>query len=85
MKFNKPDKSTDTWQVLRIQSEFVKGFDTFNKLGPCVSVFGSARTSQKDKWYKEARKFGGLMAESNIGVISGGGPGIMEAVNQGCI
>lgn len=84
MKFNKPDKATDAWQILRIQAEFTKGFDTFNKLGPCVSVFGSARTSKKDKWYKEARKFGGLMAESNIGVISGGGPGIMEAVNQGC-
>lgn len=84
MKFNKPDKSTDTWQVLRIQGEFVKGFDTFNKLGPCVSVFGSARTPENNEWYKEARKFGKLMAESNIGVISGGGPGIMEAANRGC-
>lgn len=83
MKFNKPDKSTDTWQVLRIQSEFVKGFDTFNELGPCVSVFGSARTTKKDKWYKEAEMFGGLMAAANIGVISGGGPGIMEAANKG--
>ena len=83
MKFNKPDKSTDTWQVLRIQSEFVKGFDMFNELGPCVSVFGSARTPKKDKWYKEAQKFGGLMAAANIGVISGGGPGIMEAANKG--
>jgi uncharacterized protein (TIGR00730 family) len=84
MKFNKPDKATDTWQVLRIQSEFVKGFDTFNELGPCVSVFGSARTPETNEWYKEANKFGKLMAESNIGVISGGGPGIMQAANQGC-
>ena len=84
MKFNKPDKATDAWQIMRIQAEFTKGFDTFNELGPCVSVFGSARTSTSDKWYKEARKFGKLMAESNIGVISGGGPGIMEAANQGC-
>ena len=84
MKFNKPDKATDAWQIMRIQAEFTKGFDTFNELGPCVSVFGSARTSADDKWYKEARKFGKLMAESNIGVISGGGPGIMEAANQGC-
>lgn len=83
MKFNKPDKSTDTWQVLRIQSEFVKGFDMFNKLGPCVSVFGSARTPGNDKWYKEAQKFGKLMADASIGVISGGGPGIMEAANKG--
>ena len=84
MKFNKPDKATDAWQIMRIQAEFTKGFDTFNELGPCVSVFGSARTAADDKWYKEARKFGKLMAESNIGVISGGGPGIMEAANQGC-
>lgn len=84
MKFTKPSKATDTWQVLRIQSEFVKGFDTFNELGPCVSVFGSARTPEDNEWYIEARKFGKLMAESNIGVISGGGPGIMEAANRGC-
>ena len=82
---NKKDlrKVEDAWQVIRIQGEFAKGFDTFNELGPCVSVFGSARTPAKDKWYKEARKFGKLMAESNIGVISGGGPGIMEAANRG--
>ena len=84
MKFKKADKAVDTWQVLRIQSEFVKGFDTFNKIGPCVSVFGSARTPEDSEWYKEARKFGELMAKSKIGVISGGGPGIMEAANRGC-
>jgi len=84
MKDRHLQKIEDSWQVLRIQSEFVKGFDTFNELGPCVSVFGSARTKSTDTWYKEARKFGKLMAESNIGVISGGGPGIMEAANRGC-
>jgi len=76
-------KTEDAWQILRIQGEFTKGFDTFNELGPCVSVFGSARTPEKDIWYKEARKFGKLMAAANIGVISGGGPGIMEAANRG--
>ena len=82
---NKKDlrKVEDAWQVIRIQGEFAKGFDTFNELGPCVSVFGSARTPEKDKWYKEARKFGKFMAAANIGVISGGGPGIMEAANRG--
>lgn len=77
-------KIEDSWQVLRIQSEFVKGFDTFNELGPCVSVFGSARTDTKDKWYKEAVTFGKLMAQNNIGIITGGGPGIMQAANEGC-
>lgn len=84
MKWNKPDKTTDTWQILRIQGEFTKGFDTFNELGPCVSVFGSARTPETDSTYIEARKFGKLMAESGLGIITGGGPGIMEAANRGC-
>jgi uncharacterized protein (TIGR00730 family) len=82
MNLNK--KAEDAWQILRIQGEFTKGFDTFNELGPCVSVFGSARTPENNEWYIEAHKFGKLMAESNIGVISGGGPGIMEAANKGC-
>jgi len=82
MNLNK--KAEDAWQILRIQGEFTKGFDTFNELGPCVSVFGSARTPEDNEWYIEARKFGKLMAQSNIGVISGGGPGIMEAANRGC-
>lgn len=82
MNLNK--KAEDAWQILRIQGEFTKGFDTFNELGPCVSVFGSARTPENNEWYIEARKFGKLMAQSNIGVISGGGPGIMEAANRGC-
>lgn len=81
MQLNK--KIEDTWQILRIQGEFTKGFDTFNQLGPCVSVFGSARTTETDNWYKESRKFGELMAAAKIGVITGGGPGIMEAANRG--
>src|SRR6056300_239533 len=84
MKKNNYNKTEDAWQILRIQGEFTKGFDTFNELGPCVSVFGSARTPEDNEWYIEARKFGKLMAQSNIGVISGGGPGIMEAANRGC-
>lgn len=77
------NKAEDAWQILRIQGEFTKGFDTFNKLGPCISVFGSARTESEDAWYKEAKEFGKLIAHEGFGVITGGGPGIMEAANQG--
>lgn len=76
-------KSEDAWQILRIQGEFTKGFDTFNQLGPCVSVFGSARTKPDNPYYKEAQKVGKLLADAGFGVITGGGPGIMEAANKG--
>jgi len=82
-EWNKYDKSTDAWQILRIQGEFARGFDTFSELGPCVSVFGSARTEENDEWYQEARKFGSLISQEGFGVITGGGPGIMEAANRG--
>ena len=78
-------KEKDTWQILRIQAEFTKGFDTFSDLGPCISVFGSARLKQGTKWYAEAEKFGGLISQHGFGVITGGGPGIMEAANAGCM
>ena len=77
------DKSKDAWQVLRIQGEFTIGFDTFSELGPCVSVFGSARTTEDNQWYLEARLFGELITREGFGVITGGGPGIMEAANRG--
>ena len=77
-------KADDAWQILRIQGEFTKGFDTFNELkGPCISVFGSARTLSTNKIYKEAEKLGKLLVEAGFGVITGGGPGIMEAANLG--
>ncbi len=76
-------KSEDAWQILRIQGEFTKGFDTFNDLGPCISVFGSARTKETNQWYQEAKKFGKLITKEGYGVITGGGPGIMEAANKG--
>ncbi len=79
----KRNKAEDAWQILRIQGEFTKGFDTFSELGPCISVFGSARTKVMSKWYEEARKFGALMGREGFGVITGGGPGIMQAANQG--
>ena len=77
------NKSEDAWQILRIQGEFTKGFDTFNDLGPCISVFGSARTKETNQWYQEAKKFGKLITKEGYGVITGGGPGIMEAANNG--
>lgn len=77
------NKAEDAWQILRIQGEFTKGFDTFSELGPCISVFGSARTKQGSKWYNEAKLFGKLIACEGFGVITGGGPGIMAAANHG--
>ena len=77
------NKTDDAWQILRIQGEFTKGFDIFNELGPCISVFGSARTKTGTKWYEEAKEFGKLIACEGFGVITGGGPGIMQAANHG--
>lgn len=77
------NKAEDAWQILRIQGEFTKGFDTFSELGPCISVFGSARTKVGSKWYEEARKFGEIISKEGFGVITGGGPGIMAAANHG--
>ena len=77
------NKTDDAWQILRIQGEFTKGFDVFNELGPCISVFGSARTKTGTKWYNEAKEFGKLIACEGFGVITGGGPGIMQAANHG--
>ena len=68
---------------MRIQGEFTKGFDTFNELGSCVSVFGSARTKENNPHYIEAEKIGRLLVEAGFGVITGGGPWIMEAANKG--
>lgn len=80
-KYNQ--KAEDAWQVLRIQSEFIKGFDELSELKPCISIFGSARTNKDDKYYKEAVKLSKLIVENGYGVITGGGPGIMEAGNVG--
>ena len=76
-------KTADSWQIFKIMSEFVEGFETMSKIGPCVSVFGSARTKSDNKFYKQAEEIGYLLTQSGYGVISGGGPGIMEAANKG--
>ncbi len=74
----------DPWRVLRILSEFVEGFDALNDVGPAVTVFGSARTPRDDPYYAAGRSLGAALANRGFAVITGGGPGIMEAVNRGC-
>jgi uncharacterized protein (TIGR00730 family) len=74
---------TDPWRVLRIQSEFVEGFGGLAELGPAISVFGSARTPRDDPAYAAAERLGRTLAEAGFAVITGGGPGVMEAANKG--
>ena len=74
----------DPWRVLRILSEFVEGFDALNDVGPAVTVFGSARTPRDDPYYAAGRELGAALARRGFAVITGGGPGLMEAVNRGC-
>ena len=78
-------KSSDSWQIFKIMSEFVEGFESLSKIGPCVSVFGSARTTSNSIYYKQAEEIGFLLTQAGYGVITGGGPGIMEAANKGAI
>lgn len=73
----------DPWRVLRILGEFVEGFDALASLGPAVSIFGSARTPAQDPFYNSARLTGESLAKRGFAVITGGGPGIMEAANRG--
>lgn len=73
----------DPWRVLRIQAEFVDGFGSLAELGPAVSIFGSARTKPQDNSYQAAMHMGEKIAQRDIAVITGGGPGIMEAANKG--
>ncbi|HEV7168109.1 MAG TPA: TIGR00730 family Rossman fold protein [Micrococcaceae bacterium] len=75
--------STDPWRVLRIQSEFVEGFGALANVGPAVSVFGSARTRSGTPFYETGLEVGRRLAEAGIAVITGGGPGSMEAANKG--
>ena len=76
-------KVTDSWQIFKIMAEFVDGFEKLARIGPCVSIFGSARTHNHNKYYKLAEDCARLLTERGYGVISGGGPGIMEAANKG--
>jgi len=75
---------SDSWRALRILSEFVDGFDALATIGPAVTVFGSARTPAGHEYYDLARRIGRMLAEAGYAVITGGGPGVMEAANRGC-
>ena len=77
------DNNKDVWSVFKIMGEFVEGYEKLFKVGPCISIFGSARTKPGDKYYEKAVKVGQLITEKGFGVITGGGPGIMEAGNKG--
>ena len=81
---NRDFMPSDSWRILRILSEFVESFDTMGRYqNMLVSVFGSARTSEESEDYISARKLGSLLAQAGYGVITGGGPGIMEAASRG--
>jgi uncharacterized protein (TIGR00730 family) len=77
--------SQESWRIFRIMAEFVEGFEVMAKVGPAVSIFGSARTKPEDKYYKECVETAHLLAKGGFTVITGGGPGIMEAGNKGAI
>ncbi|MBC8147720.1 MAG: TIGR00730 family Rossman fold protein [Bacteroidetes bacterium] len=76
-------KTADSWQIFKVMGEFVGGFEKLSKIGPCVSIFGSARTKSENKYYKLAEEIAYLLTKKGFGVITGGGPGIMEAANKG--
>lgn len=76
-------KGENSWTMFKVISEFVEGFETMNSLGPCVSIFGSARTKPDHHYYKLAVEIARLLTVEGYGVITGGGPGIMEAGNKG--
>lgn len=76
-------KTSDSWKIFKIMSEFVEGFEKLARIGPCVSIFGSARTEPGSKYYKLAEEIAFQLTQHGYGVITGGGPGIMEAGNLG--
>lgn len=76
-------KAQNSWQIFKIMSEFVEGFEKMSKIGPCVSIFGSARTKPENKYYQLAEEIAYKLVREGYGIITGGGPGIMEAANKG--
>lgn len=76
-------KTSDSWQIFKVMAEFVEGFEKMASIGPCVSIFGSARTDPDHMYYKLAEEIAYKLTQSGYGVITGGGPGVMEAANKG--
>ena len=77
-------KTSEAWRIFRIQAELIDGIETLNDLGPAVSIFGGARFGEDSPYYEAARATATLLAQMNLAVITGGGPGIMEAASRGC-
>lgn len=78
-------KAQNSWQIFKIMSEFVEGFEKMGRIGPCVSIFGSARTKPESKYYQLAEEIAFKLVNEGYGIITGGGPGIMEAANKGAM
>jgi uncharacterized protein (TIGR00730 family) len=76
-------RSNDSWSIFKIMGEFVEGYERMGQIGPCVSIFGSARTKPDNPHYQTARDIAFMLTQKGYGVITGGGPGIMEAANKG--
>jgi len=76
-------KTNDSWSIFKIMGEFVEGYEKLSAIGPCISIFGSARTKPDNKYYKLADEIAAEIVSRGYGVITGGGPGIMEAANKG--
>jgi hypothetical protein len=77
-------RTSEAWRIFRIQAELIDGIETLNDLGPAVSIFGGARFGEESPYYVAARATAGLLCQQNLAVITGGGPGIMEAASRGC-
>ncbi|TKI69206.1 TIGR00730 family Rossman fold protein [Sulfurimonas crateris] len=82
-KYIKEIKSADVWSVFKIVADFVKGFDELGELGPTVTMFGGSRVDSKNKYYKKAEELSSMLAERGFNIMTGGGPGVMEAANRG--
>lgn len=76
-------KAQSSWRMFKIMAEFVDGFEKLDETGPCVSIFGSARTKPDNPYYKQAEELAQKLVDAGYGIITGGGPGIMEAANKG--
>ncbi|MDT8338974.1 MAG: TIGR00730 family Rossman fold protein [Sulfurimonas sp.] len=82
-KYIREIKSADVWSVFKIVADFVKGFDELGELGPTVTMFGSSKVNSKNKYYKKAQELSSMLSQRGFNIMTGGGPGVMEAANKG--